>query len=170
MHKKKLVIVAFAVMLVILLLSLYYIQNIYHNTAGNTVQGKVNNDLQLSMTLNANSRTFKQGSEIFVTVTLTNIGHKALNVTFDANSYLGFDVRNSENVSVWTEEEGNTTVVTLAPQRSVNDTFNWYTGNYRYATQAPLGVYQLVGFFVAENNFTNRFQTAPVNITIVQGS
>jgi hypothetical protein len=138
MHKKKLVI-AVAVMIVILLLSLYYFQNIYHDTAGNTAKSSINNDLQLSMTLDANTRIFKQGSEIYVTVALTNIGHKALNVSFD-NSYLGFDVRNSENVSLWTEEgtgQGQFAgTVTLTPQRSVNDTFNWNTGYYRSMPQA----------------------------------
>ena len=77
MHKKKLVIVAFAVMLVILLLSLYYFQNIYDNTSGNTVQSSVNNDgLQVSLTLNSKTTTYKQGAEIYVTVTLTNTGHE----------------------------------------------------------------------------------------------
>jgi hypothetical protein len=60
--------------------------------------------------------------------------------------------------------------VTLATQKSVNDTFNWNTGPYRYTPQMSTGVYQLVGFFVTENNFTSRFQTAPLNITIVNGS
>ena len=183
MHKKKLVIVAFAVMLVILLLSLYYFQNIYHNTTGNTVKSSGNNDgLQVSLTLNSKTTTYKQGAEIYVTVTLTNTGHKALTVfsnnafnnSYLYNAYLGFDVRNSENDSVWTEVgTGNYNgAVTLDPQKSVNDTFNWNTGSYRSTPQASTGVYQIAGFYETDNNLiaTSRFQTAPLNITIVQGS
>jgi uncharacterized membrane protein len=110
MQKKKLVITTLAVILVTMFITLYFFENFYHNTAGNNAQSVVNNNLQVSLTLNANTRTYKQGSEIYVTVALTNIGHKTLNVSLDSNSYLGFDVRNSENVSVWTEESGNSTV------------------------------------------------------------
>jgi hypothetical protein len=182
MHKKKLAIVAFAVMLIILLLSLYYFQNIYHNTAGNTVQSSVNNDgLQVSLTLNSKTTTYKQGAEIYVTVTLTNTGHKALTIfsnnafnnSYLYNAYLGFDVRNSENVSVWGEGTGNYNgAVTLDPQKSVNDTFNWNTGSYRSTPQASTGVYQLAGFYETDNNLiaTSRLQTVPINITIVKGS
>ena len=62
--------------------------------------------------------------------------------------------------------------VTLDPQKSVNDTFNWNTGSYRSTPQASTGVYQLVGFYETDNNLiaTSRLQTVPINITIVKGS
>ncbi len=177
MNKKKLVIVAFAVILVTLFLSLYF----YYGTFGITAQSGVNDGLQVSLTLNSKTTTYKQGSEIYVTVALTNTGHKDLTVFSDNsfnnsyiyNAYLGFDVRNSENVSIWTEfgsgnYNGN---VTLAPQKSVNDTFNWNTGSYRSTPQASTGVYQLTGFYETDNNLTitSRLQTAPINITIIKG-
>jgi hypothetical protein len=181
-HKKKSAIAVSAVLLVTLLLTLYFIQNINNSAAGNTVHSNVINGLQLSMTLNANTRVFKQGSEIYVTVTLTNTGHKALTVfsnnafnnSYLYNAYLGFDVRNSENDSVWTETgTGNYNgTVTLDPQKSVNDTFNWNTGSYRSTPQASTGVYQLAGFYETDTNLiaTSRLQTAPLNITIVEAS
>jgi len=168
MKEKKLVIVASAVILVTLIS--FFCDNFYYSTAGNTVQSSVENGLQVFLTLDPDTTTYKQGAEVFATVTLTNIGHKALNVSFDpANTYLGLDVRNSENVSVWTEG-GNSGVLTVAPQRSVNDAFNWNTGSYYSMPQASIGVYQLFGFLVTDNNFTSRFQTAPLNIAIVEGS
>jgi hypothetical protein len=109
-----------------------------------------------------------------VTVALTNVGHQALNISFD-DSYLCFEVRNSENVSIWIEESPvkSAGTVTLAPQRSVNDTLAWNTGSYRYTPAAPIGVYQFIGFLVrglTEPNSTRSFQTAPLNVTIVKGS
>jgi Flp pilus assembly protein TadG len=181
MHKKKLAVLAFAVILVTLLVSLYFF-NIY-GTPGNTVKSSVENDgLQVSLTLNSKTTTYKQGAEIYVTVTLTNTGHKALTVfsnnafnnSYLYDAYLGFDVRNSENDSVWTETgTGNYNgTVTLDPQKSVNDTFNWNTGSYRSTPQASTGVYQLAGFYETDNNLiaTSRLQTAPLNISIVKGS
>jgi hypothetical protein len=177
MNKKKLVIVAFAVILVTLFLSLYF----YYGTAGITAQSSVNDGLQVSLSLNSKTTTYKQGSEIYVTVTLTNIGHKDLTIFSDNsfnnsylyNAFLGFDVRNSENVSVWTESgTGNYSgVVTLAPQKNVNETFNWNTGPYRSMPSAATGVYHFIGFYETDNNLTltSRFQTAPINITIIKG-
>ena len=103
MYKKKLAVVAFAVILATLLAFSYFF-NIY-GTAVNTTKSSVNNDgLQVSLTLNSKTTTYKQGAEIYVTVTLTNTGHKALTVfsnnsfnnSYLYNAYLGFDVRNSE--------------------------------------------------------------------------
>ncbi len=181
MYKKKLAVMAFAVILATLLASLYFF-NIY-GTAVNTVKSSVNNDgLQVFLTLNSESTTYKQGAEIYVTVTLTNTGHKALTVfsnnafnnSYLCDAYLGFDVRNSENDSVWTEDgTGNYNgAVTLDPQKSVNDTFNWNTGSYRSTPQASTGVYQLAGFYETDNNLiaTSRLQTVPINIIIVNGS
>ncbi len=178
MYKKKSVIVAFAVILAILLVTLYFVQNIYFSSAGSTAQSGVMDGLQVSLTLNSKTTTYKQGAEIYVTVTLTNTCHKVLTVfshnafnnSYLYNAYLGFDVRNSENDSVWTEDgTGNHNgAVTLHPQKSVNDTFNWNTGSYLSTPQASTGVYQLVGFYETDNNLiaTSRLQTVPLNITI----
>ena len=171
LHKKELTVIAFAVILVTMLLTLYFVQNVNYTNAGNTTKSSVNNGLQLSLTLNAKTTTYEQGAEIYVTVALTNMGNKALNLSFN-NSYLCFDVRNSGNVSVYGEEspvQPNGTL-TLAPQRSVSDILNWNTGPYRYTPSASTGVYQIVGYFATDFNSTRYFQTVPLNITIINSS
>jgi hypothetical protein len=170
LRKKELAIIAFAVILITVLLTVYFIQNINNNT-DSTTHSSVINGIQLSLTLDAKTTTYKQGEVINVTVTLTNIGNKALNLSF-INSYLCFDVRNSENISVYGEEspvQPNGTL-TLAPQRSVSDILNWNTGPYRYGSPASIGVYQIVGYFSTDFNSTRYFQTEPLNITITNGS
>jgi hypothetical protein len=172
LHKKELTIITFALILVTLLLSIYFMQNIYHDGAKSTTRSSVINGLQLSLTLDAKTTTYKQGQVINVTVALTNVGQKAMNVSFN-NSYLGFEVRNSENVTVWEEESPlqPTGTLILAPQKSVNDVLIWNTGSYRNQPQASIGVYQFVGFLVigfTEPNSTRSFQTAPLNITITK--
>ena len=105
-----------------------------------------------------------------MTLALTNVSHQALNVSFDASyPYLSFDVRDNNNSLVLSADDyGKFRNITLAPGRSINDTFYWDTGYRNMVT--PVGEYQIVGFFVTEPNSTSGFQTAPLNITIVKGS
>ena len=172
MHKKETVIVVSAVLLVTLLLTLYLVQNIYYNTAAPTVHSSTINGLQLSLTLDAKTTTYKQGANINMTLALTNVSHQSLNVSFNTPNSLSFDVRDVNNSLVFTEDDGGkfTGNITLATDGSIKDTFNWPTG---YRTLVPVGEYQIVGFFGAEFNNTgsfHSFQTAPLNITIVEAS
>lgn len=167
MHKKETVIVVSAVSLVTLLLTLYLIQNIYYNTAAPAVHSSTTNGLQLFLTLDAKTTTYNQEANINMTLALTNVSHQALNVSFDTPNSLSFDVRDVNNSLVFTEDDGGkfTGNITLAPDRSIKETFNWNTG---YRNLVPVGEYQIVGFFGAEFNSTSGFQTAPLNITIVE--
>jgi hypothetical protein len=170
LHKKQLTIIAFAVILITVLLTVYLVQNINYNANSSTQSGAING-LKLSLTLDSKTATYKQGQAINVTVALTNISNKALNLSF-SNSYLCFDVRNSENISVYGQDSPiqPNGILTLAPQRSVSDILNWNTGPYRYGSPASIGVYQIVGYFSTDFNSTRYFQTAPLNITITNGS
>lgn len=162
MHKKETVIVVSAVLLVTLLLALYFIQNISFRTDSSVING-----LQLSLTLGAKTTTYKQGANINMTLALTNVSHEALNVSFDTPNSLSIDVRDVNNSLVFAEDDGGkfTGNMTLAPDRSIKETFNWPTG---YRSFVPVGEYQIVGFFGPEFNTTSGFQTAPLNITIVE--
>jgi hypothetical protein len=159
------------VLLVTLLLALYFIQNVYYSTAFSTVHSGVINGLQLSLTLGAKTTTYRQGADINMTLALTNVSHQALNVSFDApNSYFSFDARDHNNSLAFSADDygkftGN---ITLAPERSINETFNWETG-YRNM-QVPVGEYQITGFFVIKPNSASGFQTSPLKITIVKSS
>ena len=74
MYKKKLAVVAFAVILATLLVSLYFFLIFMVRGTVNTTKSSVNNDgLQVSLTLNSKTTTYKQGAEIYVTVTLTKV-------------------------------------------------------------------------------------------------
>ena len=171
LRKRGLAIIVFAVILVTLLLTVYFFQNINSNNANITPHSSVINGLQLSLTLDAKTTTYKQGEVINATVSLTNIGNKALNLSF-SNSYLCFDVRNSENISVYGEDspiQPNGTL-TLTQQKSVSDVLSWNTGPYRYGSPASVGGYQIVGYFSTDFNSTRYFQTEPLNITITNGS
>jgi hypothetical protein len=169
MRKKESVILVSAVLLVTLLITLYFIQNTDFSTDGSIAHSSVINGFQLSLTLGAKTTTYRQGVGINVTLALTNVSHQALNVSFDASyPYLSFDVRDYNNSLVFSADDygkftGN---ITLAPDRSINDTFNWDTGYRNMVT--PFGEYQIVGFFVTEPNGTSGFQTAPLNITVVE--
>ena len=157
MHKKESVIVVSAVLLVTLLLTLYFIQNIYYSTAGSIVHSSVINGLQLSLTLGAKTTTYRQGADINMTLALINVSHQALNVSFDTpNPYFSFDIHDYKNSLVFSANDygkftGN---ITLAPERSINETFYWDTA-YRN-NQVPVGEYQIVGFFVTEPTINRR--------------
>ena len=167
LHKRKLIIVAFAALLVIVLLTIYFIQNTYSSPS---THSNVINGLQLSLTLGAKTTTYKQGQTLNVTLALTNVGHQSINVSFDIpNPYFSFDVRDNKNNLVFTAEDSGefNGTMTFGPERSIIETFYWDTA-YRN-NQVPVGVYQIVGFLVTENNGTSGFQTPPLNIIIVKG-
>jgi hypothetical protein len=157
------------VLLVTLLLTLYFIQNIYYSTADSTVHSSVINGLQLSLTLGAKTTTYRQGADVNMTLALTNVSHQALNVSFDTPNSLSFEVRDVNNSLVFSEDDGGkfTGKIIFAPERSLNETYNWPTG---YRNLVPVGKYQIVGFFGPEFNSTGNFQTAPLNIIIVEAS
>ncbi len=170
MHKKETAVVVSAVLLVTLLLALYLVQNIYYNTTAPTVHSGTINGLQLSLTLDAKTTTYKQGASINMTLALTNVSHQALNVSLYTPNSLSFDVRDVNNSLVFIEDDGGkfTGNISLATDGGIKDTFNWPTG---YRTLVPVGEYQIVGFFGAEFNNTgsfHSFQTAPLNIIIVE--
>ena len=167
MHKKESVIVVSAVLLVTLLLTLYVIQNILNNTAAPAVKNNAINGLQLSLTLGAKTTTFKQGADINMTLALTNVSNQPLNFSFDTPNSLSIDVRDFNNSLVFSEDNGGkfTGNITLAPDRSIEEPFNWATG---YRGFVPVGEYHLVGFFGPEFNSTSGLQTAPLNIAIVE--
>ena len=169
MRKKESVILVSAVLLVTLLLTLYFIQNTDFSTDGSIAHSSVINGFQLSLTLGAKTTTYRQGVGINVTLALTNVSHQALNVSLDTPNSLSFDVRDVNNSLIFSEDDGGkfTGNITLAPDRSINDTFNWDTG---YRTYVPVGEYKIIGFFGPEFNSTSVFQTAPLNITIVEAS
>jgi len=168
MRRKELAIVTLAMLLVIVLLTVYFIQNTYSSPS---THSNVINGLQLSLTLGAKTTTYKQGQTLNVTLTLTNVDHQSMNVSFDIpNPYFSFDVRDNKNNLVFTAEDSGqffNRTMTLSPERSINETFYWDTA-YRN-NEVPVGVYQIVGFLVTENNGTSGFQTPPLNITIVKG-
>ena len=167
MHKKETVIVVSAVLLVTLLLTLYLVQNIYYNNAAPAVHSSTINGLQLSLTLDAKTTTNKQGANINMTLALTNVSHQTLNVSFDTPNSLSFEVRDANSSLVFTEDDGGkfTGNITLPLDKSIKDTLNWATG---YRTYVPVGEYKIVGFFGPEFNNASSFQTAPLNITIVE--
>ncbi len=166
MYRKKIVVVAFAVLLIAVLFALYFVPSIYHNNASSVYSATVNG-LQLSLTLDAKTATYKQGANINMTLALTNVSHQALNFSFDTPNSLSIDIRDVNNSLVFTEDDGGkfTGNMTLASDQSIKETFNWATG---YRTYIPVGEYQIVGFFGLEFNSTHTLQTAPLNITIVE--
>ncbi len=168
MRKNKLIILASAVLLIISLTAFYFVMNTY-STSGRTADSSVTNGLQLSLTLSAKTTTYTQGQNINVTLALTNVSHQALKLSFvSSNSYFEFDVYdNKSNLVIAQENEGGlNSTVTLAPERSITENFNWLTA-YRNDV-AAVGVYQFVGFIFTEPNSKSVFQTVPLNVTIVK--
>jgi Intracellular proteinase inhibitor len=173
LHKRRKIIATIAALLAILLPTVYLTQNIMNSSmiAGSTVYSSISNGLQLSLTLDAKTTTYAQGQNINITLRLTNVSHQTLNLSFDnPNSYFSLEVRDSNNSLVFSASDNGQPVgnETLAPQRSVKDTFYWDTG-YRN-NHLPVGVYQIVGYLVTKTNGDCGFQTTPLNITINQAS
>ena len=156
-------------LVVTLLLTLYFIQGFYYSTTDSALSS-VNIGLQLSLSLSPKSSTFVQGQAINVTLALTNINSKALNLSSIApHPYLSFEVRDNSSKLVFTSEDTGqfTENVTLASERSISETFRWDT-SYRYPITT--GIYQIVGFFGAESNSTSGLHTTPLYVTIVSAS
>jgi hypothetical protein len=163
-RRTKLVIVASAVLLVIVLLSVYFVQNIYSNN-GKTAYSTVINGLQLSVTVN--ETTHRQGDNIYATLTLTNVNNKNVSTDFiDSGAYFELFVYNSENKFEAAKEDSGglfKTPIMLSPNSSINKTFNWLTdAPYYYPKE---GTYQFVGL-IAESSGHSIFKTAPIYITL----
>jgi hypothetical protein len=171
MHRNK-IIVASAVLLVILLMTFYFVQNNYSNT-GRTVYSSVVNGLQLSLTLGAKAPTYIQGQVVNVTLALTNISDQALNLSFiSPDAYFDFSVYdNKGNFLIGQSDEGRFRMpIILTPGQSIKETFQWSSTGHR-GWEISDGVYQFVGI-VGELNVTeitgkDVFRTAPLNITVV---
>jgi|WetSurMetagenome_2_1015567.scaffolds.fasta_scaffold191880_2 hypothetical protein len=159
----KLVIVAMSALLVIVLMSVYFVQNIYSNNDKN-VYSSVCNGLQVCLTVN--ETTHRQGENIYVTLTLTNVNNQNVSTAFIRGEHFELNIYDSKNELEAAKISGEGfKPITLAPKSSITETFNWLTDAPYY--YPPEGVYQFVGL-IADPNGQSVFRTAPLKITLIK--
>jgi hypothetical protein len=161
-RRTKLIIVTSAVLLVIVLLSVYFVQNIYSNN-DKTAYSNIVNGLRLSITVN--ETTHRQGDNIYATLRLTNIGNQNVSTRFiDTDAIFEFDVHSQNHIESGSSETSQFRLpTTLAPNGSINKTINWLTDAPYY--YPPAGKYQFVGQ-ITNSNHQTVFRTAPLKITL----
>jgi hypothetical protein len=163
--RTKLVIVISLILLLTLLTSVYFL-NIYSSN-GKTAYSTVTGGLQLSITVNETSHI--QGENIYATLILTNVENKNVSTAFiDSGAYFELNVYNSKNKLEAAQMASGglfKNTITLAPNSSINDTFNWLTDAPYYNPQE--GAYQFVGLITGSNHQTI-FRTAPLDITLIK--
>jgi hypothetical protein len=162
----KIVIVTISV-LVIVIMSVYFVQNFLYPNNGKTAYSTVINGLQLSVTVNETAH--RQGDNIYATLMLTNVNNQNVSTAFiDQDAHFELDVYDSKNhFETATEESGGRfkTSITLTPNSNITYTMNWLTDAPYY--NPPEGVYQFVGL-IAKPNGQSVFRTAPLNITLTK--
>jgi len=164
MHRNKLIIVASTAFIIILLVTIYFVQNVYSNN-GKTAYSSVINGLQLS--IEVNETTHRQGENIYATLKLTNVNNHNVSTAFiDSGAYFELSIFDSENKFEAAKEDSGglfKTPIMLSPNSSINKTFNWLTdAPYYYPKE---GTYQFVGL-IAESSGHSIFRTAPIYITL----
>lgn len=151
----------------------YFIQDYpFVNYSKTTASSGVEDNFQLSMTLDANKTSFRQGEEIKLTLALTNLSNQTKTVT-DANgvSIFNFGIYDQSNNWVYMYEIGaypiiNQTII-IPPNSTYNETFTWEQGGlpYVHPSQEPVGTYYIVGN-INDNGNIPSLQTSRLNISI----
>jgi hypothetical protein len=137
-----------------------------------TASSDVEDNLQLSMTLNANKTSFQQGEEIKLTLALTNLSNQTKTIT-DVNgvSIFNFGVYDRNNNWIYSYEIGaypiiNKTII-IPPDANYNETFTWGQGGipYVHPSQEPVGTYYITGN-INDNGSIPFLQTSRLSISI----
>lgn len=164
-QRTKIVIVASSALLVIVLVSVYFVQNLYSNN-GKTVYSSVINGLQLSLTIN--ETTHRQGENIYVTLLLTNVDNKNVSTAFiDRDASFELNIYDSKNEFEAAKIDGGfNKPITLAPKSSIAKTFNWLTDAPYY--HPPEGVYHFVGLIKEDADDYTVLGTAPLHVTLIK--
>lgn len=159
--------------LIAVISSAYFIQGYpFVNYNKTTALSDVEDNLQLSTTLDANKTSFRQGEEIKLTLALTNLSNQTKTIT-DVNgvSIFNFEVYDQSNNWVYMYEIGaypiiNQTII-IPPNATYNETFTWEQGGipYVHPSQEPVGTYYIVGN-INDNGNIPSLQTSRLNISI----
>ena len=158
--------------LIAVISSAYFIQGYpFVNYNKTTALSDVEDNLQLSTTLDANKTSFRQGEEIKLTLALTNLSNQTKTIT-DVNgvSIFNFEVYDQSNNWVYMYEIGaypiiNQTII-IPPNATYNETFTWEQGGipYVHPSQEPVGTYYIVGN-INDNGNIPSLQTSRLNIS-----
>lgn len=161
------------VILIAVISTAYYLQGYpFVNYNKTTALSDVEDNLQLSMTLDANKTSFRQGEEIKLTLALTNLSNQTKTIT-DVNgvSIFNFEVyQDSNNNWIYMYEIGaypiiNQTII-ISPHANYNETFTWEQGGvpYVHPSQEPVGTYYII--VNINDNGSIPLQTSRLSISI----
>ncbi|MGA2385391.1 MAG: BsuPI-related putative proteinase inhibitor [Candidatus Bathyarchaeia archaeon] len=126
----------------------------------------------LELTLSLEKTVYNVGEPVNVTLTITNVSDQTVSFTHTGMDF-NFLVYNDSNSIIYIWSIGKAfpqfvTLISLKPGENVTATYVWpQTSNISTsteATQVPPGTY----FIVGESSPTYGFQTAPVQVTIIQ--
>lgn len=171
---KKTLSLTFAVILVAIIFTAYYIQGYPFVNYGKTgASSQVEDSLQLSITLDANKTNFRQGEEINLTLTLTNLSNLTKTLT-DVNgaSIFNFEIyQSSPDNWIYMYEIGAYPIIdktiTIPPNANYNQTFTWDQRglDYIHPSQEPVGTYHIIGN-INDNGSIPSLQTSRLSICI----
>lgn len=171
MNKTILGIALTAILAFSILFAFVYVQGFFAGGA-TSASSPAESGLRLSMTLDANKASFKQGENINVTLSLINTSNQTKSITdVNGNSIFNFEVFHDHNNNwVYMYYVGaypliNKTI-TISPKGNYNETFTWaQDGTFGYPSQEPAGTYYIEGD-INDNGVMPLLQTARLAIVI----
>jgi hypothetical protein len=130
---------------------------------------KIEDGLQLSITLQEEKTQYSAGEIAPITFTITNVSNQTLAFTdLNGNATFNFQIFNGTNTEVYSWIYGaypqSNSTVPLGPGGNYAETLNWDTENNFFVSQITSGTYSIVGELGGFPPY--QLQTAPLKVTI----